>query len=123
MAPAFIPIRPIAYGLAALPAVYLAGHIYARVSAVSGDRIATSTDVAGSLRESATVRKLVNPRDSIMRGDCQSIDLDVSPKASLIKDEALLAAFTRGFFSGSVFGPERLALRVARPALLNFPGT
>ena len=123
MAPAFIPIRPIAYGLAALPAVYLAAHVYTRVSAVSGNRIVTSTEVAGSLRESTTVRKLVNPRDSIMTGDCQSIDLDVSPKASRIKDEALLAAFTRGFFGGNVFGPERLALRVARPALLNFPGT
>lgn len=57
-----------------------------------------------------------------MGGDSRSIDLDVSAEAATIKDETLLAAFTRGFFGGSVFTPERVFLSLMRPSVRNFPG-
>ena len=69
------------------------------------------------------MRQLVNPRGHLLAGDCRYTDLYVPPKAALISDETLLAAFTRGFFGGGVFGPERLFLRLVRPASLYFLGT
>lgn len=123
MASTLIPIRPLAVGLAALPAIYLAVHVYGRVSTTPRSRITTRKDFSASLRDSAIVTKLVNPRGHILAGDTRSIDLDVSDRAARIKDEAILAAFTRGFFGGSIFAPEKVFLNVVRPKMLYFPGS
>lgn len=118
-----LPIRVIAPCLATLPTIYLAVQVYARLAATPASHVTTHPDAPESLRESATVRSLVNPQSRTITGDSRTIDIDVSGRASQTKDEVLLSAFARGFFGGSVFGLERLALKIARPGLLNFPGS
>lgn len=76
-----------------------------------------------SLRESTTVRNSVNSRGRKITGDARTIDIVVSGREARINDEVLLSAFARGFFNGSVFGLERLALRMTRPGLFGFPGS
>lgn len=116
------PLRPIASCLAAVPAIYLAAHLHGRLSPTPRDSITTRPEVAASLRDSATIRQIVNPRGHVQSGDSHSIDLDVPAGAARITDEALLAAFTRGFFAGSIFGPERFVLRLLRP-MFKAPGS
>lgn len=118
-----LPIRIIAPCLVTLPALYLAAQVYARVAATPASHVTTLSDAPASLRGSATVQNLVNPTGRRITGDSRIIDIDLPRGAFQIKDEVLLSAFVRGFFGGSVFGPERFALKMARQELLNFPGS
>lgn len=56
-----------------------------------------------------TSAKLINPRGHRVATDTVSIKLPASSVAGL-NDEAILALFTKGFFGGVIFAPERFIL-------------
>ncbi|KAL7941256.1 hypothetical protein V8C42DRAFT_180929 [Trichoderma barbatum] len=72
--------------------------------------IQSSLNVSASLKDSNTVRHLVNPRHHASKGDSHSIVLSMCSRRNLPSEKDLLSAFVTGFFSGPVFLPESIAL-------------
>lgn len=96
--------------------------VYARVSPTPRRSITTVDSVPESLQTSDTVKHVVNPRGHVASSDSLYMDLELPEKARNLSDEALLAAFVRGFFGGRVFAAERGLLNLFRPdaAMANF---
>ncbi|KAL7907604.1 hypothetical protein GGI35DRAFT_454461 [Trichoderma velutinum] len=74
--------------------------------------IQSSVAVSESLKDSGTVRRLVNPRSHGSKGDSHSIILSMCSKKKVASEKDLLSAFVTGFFSGLVFLPESIALSI-----------
>ncbi|KAL6788812.1 hypothetical protein J3E68DRAFT_444540 [Trichoderma sp. SZMC 28012] len=72
--------------------------------------IQSSVAVSESLVDSSTVRRLVNPRSHVSKGDSHSIILSMCSRKNVASEKDLLSTFVTGFFSGPVFLPESIAL-------------
>ena len=87
--------------------------------------ITTVDHIPSSFAQSTTVTKLINPKGCRSLDDSRSVTLRLPQGAQRCSEEQVLARFTRGFFGGLVFGPERLALNVVaglqRRKLVDFP--
>lgn len=84
--------------------------------------IRTETGVPDSLGNSNIVRTLVNPRNHVAMGDSRSVVLAARSKQETPSEEAILSALMKGFFSGPVFTPERIVLRLLGLRFVNFEG-
>ncbi|KAM0326995.1 hypothetical protein ACHAQA_006116 [Verticillium albo-atrum] len=124
MATQITPAKFAVAAAVALPAIILAKHalqVYSRMAAAPRRSI-TEVDVnPESFLQSDTMTRLVNPRNHIALHDCRHIDVHIPEGAQDIGDEAILAAFMRGFFGGKVFAPERALLKMAGRELVNYP--
>lgn len=102
-----------------------AATVYRSVSQVKGNQISATLDIPKSFEDSYTSRELVNPRRHKFITDSRSITFVLpaknGEKESALKDEAVLASAVRGFFSGWVFTPERIALTLLRLSVGPFP--
>lgn len=78
--------------------------------------------VSDSLTNSNIVRTLVNPHSHVAMGDSRSVVLTTHSGQEAPSDEAILSALVNGFFSGPVFTPERIALRLLGLQLVKFEG-
>lgn len=78
--------------------------------------------VPDSLKNSNIVRTLINPHNHVALGDSCSIVLTTNSEQETPSDEAILSALVKGFFSGPVFMPERIALRLLGLRFVNFEG-
>lgn len=78
--------------------------------------------VADSLNDSNIVRTLINPHNHVALGDSCSIVLTTHSEQEAPSDEAILSALVKGFFSGPVFMPERIALRLLGLRFVKFEG-
>ncbi|EHK47753.1 hypothetical protein TRIATDRAFT_298730 [Trichoderma atroviride IMI 206040] len=78
--------------------------------------------VLDSLNNSNTVRTLVNPHNHVTMGDSCSTILTTLPEQETPSDEVILSALVKGFFSGPVFMPERIALRLIGLRFVTFDG-
>ncbi|EHK19399.1 uncharacterized protein TRIVIDRAFT_46245 [Trichoderma virens Gv29-8] len=81
-----------------------------RLSQTNPRDIQSSLNVSESLKDSKTVRSLVNPRSHASKGDSHSIILSMRSRENVPSEKALLSAFVTGFFSGPIFQPESIAL-------------
>ncbi|KND91785.1 hypothetical protein TOPH_03293 [Tolypocladium ophioglossoides CBS 100239] len=95
--------------------------VYRRISVADMRRITSQDYVADSLRGSATIRQLVNPRGHAALEDSRSITLTI-PRGQRVSDEAILAQFVKAFFGGRVFAPERVGLGLFRQSVGPFNG-
>lgn len=112
-------------GAVALPALLVAKHmllVYIKISPARRTQIIETDSIPDSLRQSRTNRDVVNPREHIALYDTRYMDVQLSSEAKVLNNEALLAAFLRGFFGGRVFAPERALLRLFKPDIVNFSG-
>lgn len=109
----------------ALPALGFLKHalsVYVKIAPARRSQITETDSIPESLQDSSTNKTLVNPRNHPALNDTRHIDLEVPQKAQYLEDEAVLAAFMRGFFGGRVFAPERALLRFFRPDMVKFSG-
>lgn len=123
----FAPRTLIATCALTLPTLLASKHVwdvYASVSPTPRRSITTVDGVPESLETSDTVKNVVNPRGHVTSSDSLYTDLNLPEKARNLSDEALLAAFVRGFFGGKVFAAERGLLNLFRvdAARANFSG-
>ena len=104
-------------------ASYTSTRLYRPSSTRGRDPIITTTRIPASFAKSSTVTRIINPKGFRSWDDSRSVTLRLPPSAKDWSDEQVLARFTRGFFGGWVFGPERVALNVAglQRKLVNFP--
>lgn len=84
--------------------------------------IRPETGVSDSFNNSSIVRTLVNPHNHVAIGDSRSVVLTAHSEQETPSQEALLSALVKGFFSGPVFMPERIALRLLGLRFVNFEG-
>jgi hypothetical protein len=115
--------RLIAASAVAVPALLLARYIhnvYAATAPVPWRSITEVRNMPDTLRDSATVSTLINPKGHTSLDDSRFIDVPLPKSATHLKDEAILAALLRGFFGGHVFAPERVLLRLAGMELTNY---
>lgn len=122
MASRLTPTRIFTTCAVALPALLLGKHawdVYVKTSPTPRRQITTVDGAPDSLHASTTVRNLVNPRGHVSTADGLFIDVDIPEKAQKLSDEALLAAFVRGFFGGKVFAMERGLLGLFRAEFAN----
>lgn len=84
--------------------------------------IQSSLNVSESLKDSKTVRSLVNPRNHGSIGDSHSIILSMCSRNNVASEKDLLSAFVTGFFSGPVFTPESIALSLFNFAKVSYDG-
>lgn len=115
--------RPVAAGAIAIPALLVTRHLYSiyrRTARVPERRITEVRSMPDSLRGSATVQSLINPRGHPSLDDSRFIDVEVPASAASLKDETILAALLRGFFAGHVFTPERILLKMVGMELTSF---
>lgn len=109
----------------AVPTLLVAKHIllvFSKISPAGRNEIIETDSIPDSLQQSRTHRDVVNPREHIALYDTRYMDIQLPAVAKGPSDEALLAAFLRGFFGGRVFAPERALLRFFRPDIVNFSG-
>lgn len=78
--------------------------------------------VPDSLNNSNVVRTLINPHNHVAMGDSCSTVLTTLSEQETPSDEAILSALVKGFFSGSIFMPERIALRLLGLRWVKFEG-
>jgi hypothetical protein len=78
--------------------------------------------VPDSLSNANIVRALVNPHNHVAIGDSCSLVLTTHSEQETPSDEAILSALVKGFFSGPVFTPERIVLRLLGLQLVKFEG-
>ena len=97
--------------------------VYNRVSKIDAKHITAFNDVPDSFRDSATMRKIINPKHHSTVSDTRFMTLDIPASQRHISDEALLARFIKEFYTGWVFAPERWLLRLLRKDLVGFPGS
>ena len=95
----------------------LAIHLYSRQAKTTKAQITVAHKVSESFIQSHTIQNLVNPRGHRIWEDARSIVID-APDAT---DEAILATFMRGFFTGPAFAPERTALRLLGLKIFWYP--
>ena len=118
-------LTSLAIGIPALYISYTATRLYRPSPTLGLSPITSSTTIPSSFATSTTVTKLINPEEFRSWDDSRSVTLKLSGKAKEWSDEQILARFTRGFFGGWVFGPERAVLRMAGVAwgvgLVSFP--
>ncbi|KAL7953218.1 hypothetical protein V8C34DRAFT_318376 [Trichoderma compactum] len=81
-----------------------------RLGQTNPRHIQSSVAVSESLKDSNTVRRLVNSRNHASKGDSHSIILSMCSRKNVASEKDLLSAFVTGFFSGPVFLPESIAL-------------
>jgi len=115
------PTRLVAAGVVLLLAKHVIT-VYFKMAPAPRRRITEVDIIPQSLFNSATRKTMINPHDHTSMVDSRFMDVDVPAAAQGLKDEALLAAFVRGFFGGQVFAPERALLRFARLDLVKFTG-
>lgn len=116
--------RLLVAGAVAIPALLLTKHfynIYAATAPVPWRSITEVRSMPDSLRNSASVTTIINPRGHPSLDDTRFIDVSLPESASYLKDETVLAALLRGFFGGHVFAPERAVLKLAGLELTNYP--
>lgn len=109
----------------AVPACLLAKHVwdvYTHIQPAEKRLIFASGDISDKLRQSHTIKSLVNPRGHVSVGNTQFMDLHVPGAAGNVTDEILLAAFVRGFFAGKVLSIERWVLQIVRLNLVSYDG-
>lgn len=107
----------------ALPAIFIVKHgieTYRDVTSVPRRRIVFAEDIPETFRRSNTLNRLVNQKNHTAYNDSRFIDLDVPAGVDAPSDEALLAAFVRGFFGGRVFAPERTVLSLIGKDLVHY---
>jgi hypothetical protein len=113
-------------GVAAVSAVLLLTKhvitVYFKLAPAPRRRIIEVDSIPDSLNDSITRKTMINPHGHTSLVDSRFMDVDMPAAAQGLKNEALLAAFLRGFFGGLVFAPERALLRFARPDLVKFTG-
>lgn len=100
----------VAAAASATAAGYYAYRVYRNTTAIDTPIIA-SRSIPDSLRQSWTVKELINMNNHPAVMDSQYTEL--AARFREVPDTVLLARFLRGFFGGYVFGPERVALQAA----------
>lgn len=80
------------------------------------------TGLTDSLNKSNIVRTLVNPHNHVAMGDSCSVVVTTHSEQETPSEEAILSALVKGFFSGPVFTPERIVLRLLGLRFVNFEG-
>lgn len=98
----------VAAAASATAAGYYAYRVYRNTTAIDTPIIA-SRSIPDSLRQSWTVKELINRNNHPAVMDSQYTEL--AARFREVPDKVLLARFLRGFFGGYVFGPERVALQ------------
>ncbi|TEA17576.1 hypothetical protein C8034_v012256 [Colletotrichum sidae] len=105
-------------GTPSVLAAYHAWTVYSKIKRV--DQHHSSDSISESFQQSRTLTELVNPRGHVSAADAWHTDLNLPASTRRVTDEALLAAFVRGFFGGTVLALERSALRLARLNLVSY---
>lgn len=93
-----------------------------RLGQTNPRHIQSSVAVSESLKDSSTVRRLVNPRSHSSKGDSHSIILSICSRRNVASEKDLLSAFVTGFFSGPVFLPESMALSLFPLSKVSYDG-
>lgn len=91
-----------------------------KIRGISRNQFVASNDISSSLRNSRTVRELINIKNHQSIVNSLTIELEIPPQHEDVADEVLLASFTRGFFGGLVLAPERTLLQTLRLNLVRF---
>ncbi|KAK1238892.1 hypothetical protein MKX08_005953 [Trichoderma sp. CBMAI-0020] len=94
--------------------------IYNRFIREYQTQVRQETGVPDSLSNSNIVRTLVNPHNHVAMGDSCSTVLTTLSEQETPSDEAILSALVKGFFSGPIFMPERIALWLLGLNFVNF---
>lgn len=116
-------IKPFILTSLAATTAYTSTRLYRPSPSPGLHPITSACHIPCSFAKSTTVTKFINPKGFRSWDDSRSVTLRLPQGAQGWSDEQVLARFTRGFFGGWVFGPERLALNVAglQRKLVNFP--
>jgi hypothetical protein len=103
----------------AVPAatVFLASYLHSHPLPASKSRTIAFTDALSKSLASSPSLKVVNPRNYQALKDTRSILLS-RQEVGQLSDEEILSRFTKGYFGGWIFTPERCLCKV-----LNFFGT
>jgi hypothetical protein len=116
------PIAAVSTAFAATAATAYALMVYNRTSSIDTRRITAVHSVPDSFRASGTLRKVVNPRDHVMSTDTRTMVIDIPATRRHVSDQELLARFTKAFYNGWVFAPEKYLIRLlSRRTLVSFP--
>ncbi|KAL7920139.1 hypothetical protein ACQKWADRAFT_299461 [Trichoderma austrokoningii] len=96
--------------------------IYNRFVREYQTHVRQETSVPGSLNNSTIVQTLVNPHNHVAMGGSCSVVVTTHSEQEAPSEEAILSALVKGFFSGPVFTPERITLRLIGRQFVKFEG-
>ncbi|CAM1509759.1 Fc.00g000940.m01.CDS01 [Cosmosporella sp. VM-42] len=91
-----------------------------RIAPADRKQITIFDDIPHSLKQSNTVKNIVNARNHEAMADSRFITINIPARLREVSDEVLLAKFVKGFFGGLVIAPERIALQTVKMDLVHF---